>query len=102
MRPALRIKRGGTLTLACTLVDDGVAVPMPGWIISSQVRHQGQLVASLAVDYMERVGDYILTVTDTVAWPLGVLQCDIRYANSGGHVMHTRTFEIEIEEAVTR
>lgn len=100
----LELKRGDTLDLLCTVQQDGQPLDITGWQIDCWVSAQGRVVhrfAGLVVD--AAAGQYALRATpaDTAQWPLGGLSADIRYTDSGGRVMTTRTFPVRVEERIT-
>jgi hypothetical protein len=104
-KPALTLKRGGTLRLHCQLQSGGAGVPVAGWQIDCWLRDAaGRRVAALAVTPTDVAsGRYELGAepADTAGWPAGLLSGDIRYQDSSGRVMHTCTFTLALLDAVT-
>lgn len=92
----LRLKQGDTLRL--DVVDDTIDLGVAE--IESAVR-LGSFYEELTVSDIDAVaGTYILS-GDTRNWPLGSVDCDIKYTVSGD-VIHTSTFQIMIIQAVTK
>ena len=101
----IEIKRGGDFELSCALLNSGMAVPITGWQVDCWLRGpDGRLVHRLSVDLVDPdAGRYRLTATplQTAAWPVGVLDADIRYLDGSGRVMHTATFTVRVLAAIT-
>ena len=105
MSAAIRIKRGETLLLECTVANpDGSPLDLTGWSIASQIRDgHDTLIATLTVDlYTPVAGQYRLTGATTGAWPQGLAHMDIAYTDAGGRALSTETLTIGIEREVTR
>ena len=104
-KPALTLKRGGTLRLHCQLQSGGAGVPVAGWQIDCWLRDAaGRRVAALAVTPTDVAsGRYELGAepAQTRGWPLGELMADVRYRDTTGRVMHTATFAVCVLEAIT-
>lgn len=105
--PSITVKRGDTLQMGCTLVDqatDGTQTPvdLTGWQIEAQVRDaQGQLVAELnIVERADVSGQYRITGSAT-DWPVARLLMDIQYTAPGGAVTSTDTVEVRVMKDVT-
>ncbi len=102
----IKLKKGDSFLLAFQVQDDdGAVLSLVGYSISSQVRTStDQLVAQLDVEVTDAVAGQ-LTVgassTSTSAWPVGKLLCDLRI-DLGGDISHSETFEILVQQAVTR
>lgn len=46
-------------------------------------------------------GEYTLSAEDTSSWPVGWLDCDIKYT-AAGVVSRTQTFRVYVDEKVTK
>ena len=107
MRKACSIpfKRGGDFELNCTLQHSGMVVPITGWTVDCWLRAKdGRLVQRLAFDLVNAdAGRYRLTAApaQTVTWPVGELEGDIRYIDGSGRVMHTATFTVDVLPPIT-
>ena len=105
MKVLEKFKRGATFSLACTWKVGGVATPITGLTITSQLRKQnGDLVDDLRV--IPNTADntkftLVPTNPDTSAWPVGLLDCDIKTAQ-GGIEVPSETFQIPVIEEVTK
>lgn len=96
-------KRGDTFQLELSVSNNGEAVNLTGWTIASQVRSKSKLISTLAVEYTDRVlGIYRLRDNNTSDWPLGMLVCDIKYTTDDGQIVHSETFEIEVQRGITQ
>lgn len=92
----LRLKRGDTLNL--DVMDD--TIDLSATDIESAVQ-LGSFYEELTVSNIDAgAGTYSLS-GDTRNWPLGSVDCDIKYTVSGD-VIHTSTFQIMIIQAVTK
>jgi hypothetical protein len=108
----LQIKPGATLRLPGTLTDDdGVAVDLTGYTLSSQVRTRGtaELVATATVtpdaDQTTNPGRFVVRVeaSATEDWSPGVdLALDIRIEEPGSDVDITETVLVTVLRAETR
>lgn len=100
----LYAKRGDTLSLAC--VDDtgditGVTIEASVSMVRTDIR--GYFEESLTVTETDlSAGEYTLSATaaETEDWPIGRLNCDIKYS-VGGQVERSETFYINLLERVT-
>ena len=105
MSAAIRIKRGETFLLECTVQEsDGSPMDLTGWSIASQIRDgHDTLIATLTVDlYTPVAGQYRLTGATTADWPQGLAHMDIAYTDAGGRALTTETLTVSIEREVTR
>jgi len=103
--PQIRIKRGETFLLECSVSNpDGSPVDLTGWTIVSQIRDgHGVLISALSVDiHTPAAGQYRLRGNDTDAWPPGRAHMDVAYTDVGGRALTTETVAVEIEHEVTR
>lgn len=99
------LKAGDTLSLAGTYTDsDGAAISLTGYTIASSVRQSdGTLVENLTCTItVAASGTFSVsaTATQTSDWPTESLSCDIEFS-VGGVVVHTDTFTIVVQEAIT-
>ena len=98
------LKRGATLAIAGT-----VSLPSGSWTATSEVKDQkGTLVAELDVTLTLGSPPSTLWIivlrksaTDTLEWPLGPLNCDIRYASNADEIIYTPTFQFNIVQEIT-
>jgi hypothetical protein len=101
---SINLKRGATFSVAGT-----VLLPGGTWTAASEVKDpQGNLVSNLSVTLVAPVPPNTLTgitltqtATATSAWPLGPLNCDIRFQESSGSVLITPTFIINVVQEIT-
>lgn len=108
----LQVKMGATLRVPGTLTDDdGAAVDLTGYALSSQVRTRGtaQLVATATVtahpDQSTHRGEFELLVpaATTATWAPAVdLALDVRIVAPGGDVAITETVPVTVLRAETR
>ena len=97
-------KKGATFALG-----GYVNLPPGTWSMSSTVRDPaGVLVQDLTVNLVPPVlpeTQYSISLaasaTDTADWPIGTLDCDIRYTEEAGLVLISPTFNIIVLEAQT-
>lgn len=96
-------KRGDTFQLELSVSNNAAPVNITGWVIASQVRTKSRLISTLAVEYTDpALGIYRLRDNNTSDWPLGLLQCDIKYTTDDGQVAHSETFEIDVQRGITQ
>ena len=104
MKSIKNFKRGDTMLLTVTYKVDGTASDISTIDIASQIRTQsGSLVETMVVTKLEETGQFTLepTTSDTSAWPLGNLLCDIEFTQSG-NIRSTETFGIVVIEEITK
>jgi hypothetical protein len=103
----ITLKRGSTLSLT-----GSVKLPTGTWTASSKVaKPNGTLLDTLVVTLTTLVtpgtnGEtHSITVSraaaNTADWTIGNLQCDIRFLETGGTVVHSPTFYINLVQEVT-
>lgn len=103
----VNVKLGSTLNIA-----GRVALPAGTWTISSKVKRINNaavqtLTSTISVivestDAATHVVNLSASATDTAAWPIGNLLCDIRFADSvSGKVIYSPTFAIVTEQRIT-
>ena len=98
------LKRGATLSLAGT-----VNLVSGTWTAISEVKDQdGNLVSTLNATLTPPTSPNTLwtlllgqTAEETLTWPLGPLNCDIRFENESTDVIYTPTFQINVAQEVT-
>ena len=99
-------KRGDTFELSCTLENQGVAVDITNFTITSQVRQPDDtLLQALTVTKTDAAnGEFNLSATSaqTESWGVQTYLCDIEFIEGGGEVNSTRTFEISVLKDITR
>lgn len=94
---SIRIKPGETLRWVC--VDD--SGDLTGTTIEAAVRF-GDFYYQLTVTEDDlSAGQYTISAASTANYPLGRLDCDIKYTSSGV-VTFSQTFPIYVEKQVTR
>ena len=101
---AIRIKRGGALSLGFQFSDDdGGFADLTGIAVASQVRDANDaLVATLPVMVEPAIGAASVLVADTSAWPVGRLRCDVMLTTIEGLSVFSETFSIHVDLQVTR
>ena len=106
MQSLAPFKRGDTFSLACTYKSAGVATSITGLTIKAQVRNpfNMSLVSELTVvagNQSTAAGTFTLISSDTTAWPIGNLVCDIQIT-SGSTIRSSDSFYIPVIEDVTQ
>ena len=97
-------KRGDTLEWVVTLTQDGAAVDITGWTITSQVRQDDTLIQSLTVTVVDAAnGNFNLSATaaETAAWALGTHSVDIEFINLDSFVVSSQTFTLQLVKDIT-
>lgn len=101
----ITLKRGDSVDLLCTLQQGGQPIDLSGWQVDSWLRAPaGQLVHRFAAAVTDAAaGQFRLQAApqDTARWPLGGLSADIRYVDAAGRVMHTATWPVQVQAAIT-
>lgn len=106
----LTLKAGDTLLQDGSYTEDnGTPVNLTGSLLTAQVRSvdggsPAGLLASLTITITNAVlGQFTLgaTATQTGAWPPGRYTCDLRVEDSGGSVLHSESFGVWVQPAVT-
>jgi hypothetical protein len=99
-------KRGDTFELSCTLENEGVAVDITNFTITSQVRATDDtLLQALTVTKTDAAaGAFTLTATaaQTEAWVPASYDADIEFIEGGGEVNSSQTFTIAVIKDITR
>lgn len=99
--PSIFLKRGSTFSLG-----GYVTIPAGEWVATSEVKdNYGALIAELEVTLQSPpVGEtrwpILLYWADTSEWPLGPLNCDIRFV-SGTNIVYSPTFIVNMVKEVT-
>lgn len=80
----------------------GVAVNLTGWTLSSQIRVNDSLLATLTCSWTN-VGaqEFQTYLADTTAWPLGLAEMDVQFTAPGGDIVSWPTVTIDIARDVT-
>jgi len=97
-------KRGDTLEWVVTLTQDGSVVNISDWTITSQIRQDTTLIASLTVTKTDSAnGVFSLTATaaSTASWSLGTHSVDIEFINDSGFVVSSQTFTLQLVRDIT-
>ena len=96
------IKLGQTLLLTAQCVqDDGTPVDITGVTLASQVQDaNASLVATLTVTIVDAANGQFTLSAPTADWPLGVLNCDVRYAQNGA-IIFSQTFQFLVVPSIT-
>lgn len=102
----LTVKIGSTFRIA-----GSVLLPAGTWTLTADVkRNDGTLVSSLTtsltslqVPTSKATHTMIVSAssTETKTWPIGNLLCDFRFQDTLGNVIHSPTFTIATENAIT-
>lgn len=100
----LEIKRGDSLDLLCVVQQDGLPVDITGWRIDCWLSSPDKVVHRFEAVIVDAVaGKYALRASPSMTekWPLGGMSTDIRYTDSAGGVMTTRTIAVQVIERIT-
>ena len=102
----IRIKLGSSLGVTGVL-----KLPQGTWVATAAIaRPNGALIGPLSVTLMQvldPVGQETHTIgisadaETTASWPVGNLQCDIRFEDVDGNVIHSPTIIIATESSIT-
>lgn len=99
----LKVKRGSTLSLG-----GYVTLPSGAWIATSAgLKADGTRVyfsVTLTPPIAPETRHFILIespAATTSFWPVGILRCDIRFAESSGFVLPTKTFNLTVQPSIT-
>jgi len=99
-------KRGDTFELSCTLENEGVAVDITNFTITSQVRGSDDvLLQALTVTKTDATaGEFTLTATSTQteSWGVQKYLADIEFIEASGEVNSSQTFTIDVLKDITR
>jgi hypothetical protein len=99
-------KRGDTFELSCTLENEGVAVDITSFTITSQVRdYDDVLLQALTVTKTDAgSGEFSLSATSaqTETWGVQKYLGDIEFVEAGGEVNSSETFIIDVLRDITR
>lgn len=90
------LKRGETLSWS---VQD-TAWDISGVLIEAAIAKHGFYYELTVTPDNLSEGRYVLSADDTADFPIGTLNCDIKYT-AGGIVTYTDTFYVEVLERVT-
>lgn len=97
-------KRGDTLEWVVTLTQEGTGVDISDWTITSQIRQDTTLIASLTVtktDSANGVFSLTATASSTASWALGTHSADIEFIDASGFVVSSQTFTIQLVKDIT-
>ena len=99
------IKRGDTFNMSCVYKENGTPANLTQYTINSQLRDSSdalvQTLVATKADQASLPGAFVLSATDTSAFPIDMLRCDIQFIE-GETIRSTQTFFIPVEEDVTR
>ena len=99
-------KRGDTFELSATLENEGVAVDITNFTITSQIRQADDtLLQALTVTKTDAVnGAFTLSATaaQTETWGPATYESDIEFIEGGGEVNSSETFRIAVIKDITR
>ena len=99
-------KRGDTFELSCTLENEGNAVDITNFTITSQVRGSDDaLLQALTVTKTDAAaGGFTLSATaaQTETWGVQKYLSDIEFIEGGGEVNSSQTFTIDVLADITR
>lgn len=97
-------KRGDTLEWVVTLAQDGTAVDITNWTITSQIRQDTTLISSLTVtktDSSNGIFSLTATASATSVWSLGTHSVDIEFIDATGFVVSSQTFTLQLVKDIT-
>ena len=100
----IAIKAGDTLEMlvSFTVAANGVPMALTGLTVTGEVRlPDGTLVAALTVASGPSPGTLLLTAPDTTEWPPGLMAADLVLTGVDGSRLHTPSWGITVERAVT-
>lgn len=99
-------KRGDTFELSATLENEGTAVDITNFTITSQLRQlDDTLLQALTVTKTDAVnGAFTLsaTATQTESWAVQNYDCDIEFVEGSGEVNSSETLTISVIKDITR
>jgi len=99
-------KRGDTFELSCTLENQGVAVDITNFTITSQLRlSDDTLLQALTVTVIDAAaGAFKLgaTAAETEGWGIASYECDIEFVEGSGEVNSSQTFVVSVIKDITR
>lgn len=99
-------KRGDTFTLNCSVENQGVAVDITLWTITSQARADDDTVLQTFTVTKTDAANGLFSVSATAAqtelWGLGNYAADIEFVEGGGEVNSTETFTLSVLRDITR
>lgn len=99
-------KRGDTFALNCTVENQGVAVDITSWTITSQARADDDTVLqTFTVTITDAAaGLFTVSATSTQAelWSLGNYSMDIEFVDPSNEVNSTETFTLSVLRDITR
>lgn len=97
-------KRGDTLEWVVDLTQNGSAVDITGWTITSQIRQETTLIDTLAVDVVNAANgqfNLLATPAQTSSWALGSHSVDIEFISPTGFVVSSQTFTLQLVRDIT-
>jgi len=100
--------RGDDFSIPMTLTDpdnNGIAVDITGWTISSQVRYSKKLIDDAVITITNPVlGKFSISVAKekTALWPARRLKCDIQFDRPIEGRVSSQTFIISVSEDQTQ
>jgi hypothetical protein len=99
------IKRGDTLNLHCAVRVGSDSQSTVGWEIESWIRDRSAVKVHdfevTRIDDTKGRYDIKASASETINWPVGDLNCDIRYQFPDDVVVRTHTFTIRVVDSVT-
>ncbi len=99
-------KRGDTFELACAVENNGVAVDITSWTITSQARDDADAVLQTFTVTKTDAAAGLFTVgatsTQTEGWTPGSYGVVIEFVESGGEVNSTETFTLSVRRDIPR
>lgn len=102
MSSIITIKRGATLSETISFATAGQPTVLTGLTLSAMVRDaEDNLVATLTPAPTATVGQALIYVQDTTAWPEGLLRLDVEAVAPNGDKTISDTFGIMVEHAET-
>jgi hypothetical protein len=99
----LRLKRGDTLRVLGRHADRGVAVPLFGAAVAAAMT-DGQTALPMTcriLDAATGLFECTMPAVETAELAPGFYEADVEFTHSGGGVISTQTFGIEILEDIT-
>lgn len=100
--------RGDDFSIPMTLTDpdnNGTAVDITGWTITSQIRYSKKLIDDVTVTITDATaGEFTISVdkANTAIWPARKLKCDIQFDRPSEGRVSSQTFIISVSEDQTQ
>lgn len=99
---AIKVKRGGSLSLIHSIKLNGVVQDLTDWEIAALIKFGTREVASFTITPLDLAQGIVqLQVDTTEEWPIGTLVFDVKYTLPSGYVYYSPTLSIACAERIT-